>query len=124
MRLYKGTAEVARRYRKDECNYFYVIRIHRGKERYLKVGITSQSPKKRFSGYRQSGYTIDEVYFICECQNNNEKIIEAYCQARWGQLPGLTFHEKDRFTYFSIPENLEQIVKEAISFSGQIFVEV
>ena len=112
---FQNSTIVPKRKKSYHPNYFYILRCHKGKKRFLKVGTTSQTLHQRFKNYP---YIIDEIYCIIECFHGIELALEKSCQQEWKKLKGLNYTPKDRFTYFAI--NKEQI-KKLISQQIKIF---
>lgn len=112
---FQNDITVPKRCKNYHPNYFYVLRCHKGRTRYIKIGTTSKTPYQRFKHYP---YTIDEIYCIVECFNGVELAIEQNCRTDWRLEKGLTHIPKDRFTYFCINKDK---LKEMIIKQIQIF---
>ena len=115
LKEYWNTEKVARRKHKEDIGYFYIILIHRGRKRYIKVGTTTQTPHQRFKQYKSNNYIIDKIFYICECTDCEEFKLERYCQRNWNNIKGLHKIPLDRFSYFQIPNNLEDLINNLIA---------
>lgn len=115
LKEYWNTEKVDRRKNKNYICYFYVILIHKGRKRYIKVGITSQTPHQRFKKYQTQNYIVDKIIYICECTDCEEVRFERHCQKEWGKIKGLRHIPFDRFSYFQIPNNLIEIINSMVA---------
>ena len=91
-------------------SFFYIIRIHQERKRWLKIG-TAKNVVNRFKYYE---YKIDEIFYIAEIEGEKDNLkYEIYYRNRLTvERKGFRFVKNDRFTYFSIPSDLFDLIRE------------
>ena len=91
-------------------SFFYIIRIHQGRKRWLKIG-TAKNIISRFKYYE---YNIDEIFYIAEIEGEKDNLkYETYYRNRLTvEKKGLHFVKNDRFSYFIIPCDLFELIQE------------
>ena len=115
LKEYWNTDKVDRRKNREKVSYFYIILIHIGRKRYIKIGTTSQTPHQRFKQYKANNYVVDKVVYICECTECEEYKLERYCHRNWNNIKGLCRIPLDRFSYFQIPKDFESIINNLVA---------
>lgn len=95
--------------RKDASNwifYYVIIQEARTRIRYLKLGISSRGIQ-RFKDKDYQNYSSIKPLYMVECTDPNEvKDLEDLNRVLLRNTKGLSFVDKDRFKYFSLPKEL------------------
>lgn len=112
MIVYKAYFNPSTIYFRRSCrtsDYFYIIKCHKGRRRYIKIGTTERTIAARFNRYE---YDIDEVLFVAEvkdCYKWEDTVRELLKGVK-----GFSFQRNDRFKYFQIPEFMN-IIKNMVT---------
>lgn len=91
---------------------FYVVRLHKGRQRFLKIGTTERSIKQRFSGNDYKKYSTIKFLYVAELTaDKNPKDacyhVEDLTRSAIRETKGFTFVKNDRFKYFQLPKSLK-----------------
>lgn len=91
---------------------FYVVRLHKGRQRFLKIGTTERSIKQRFSGKDYKKYSTIKFLYVAELTaDKNPKDacyhVEDLTRSAIRETKGFTFVKNDRFKYFQLPKSLK-----------------
>lgn len=91
---------------------FYVVRLHKGRERFLKIGTTERTITQRFNAKDYKKYTSVKFLYVAEISRKGSNPfdgiyeVEDLTRVHLMNTSGFSFVKNDRFRYFQLPEKL------------------
>lgn len=91
---------------------FYVVRLQKGRKRYLKIGTTERTICQRFNAKDYQKYTSITFLYVAEISRQGSNSfdgvyeVEDLTRVHLMNTSGFTFVKNDRFRYFQLPEKL------------------
>lgn len=87
---------------------FYVVRLQKGRMRYLKIGTAENGIGARFGQKDYQQYSTIKLLYVAEvsCDKNPKDAcyhVEDLTRSALREMKGFTFVRNDRFKYFQIP---------------------
>lgn len=95
-----------------ENTFFYVVKLQKGRQRFLKIGTTETTIGKRFSGRDYKKYSTIKFLYVAEVTTDKRVKdgcyhIEDLTRSAIRETKGFTFVKNDRFKYFLLPKTLK-----------------